>query len=37
MAHQDPVLTRTFQDFERDIAERIDEKLEAAASKLLEP
>lgn len=32
VAHQDPVLTRTFQDFERDIAARIDE-IEAAATR----
>lgn len=37
VAHQDPVLTRTFQDFERDIAARIDETIEAAASKVPEP
>lgn len=30
--HQDPVLTRTFRDFEKDIAARIDD-IEAAASK----
>jgi deoxycytidylate deaminase len=36
VAHQDPVLTRTFQDFEKDIAARIDQ-IEAAASKVLQP
>lgn len=36
VAHQDPVLTRTFQDFERDIATRIDQ-IEEAASKASEP
>lgn len=36
VTHQDPVLTRTFQDFEKVIAARIDE-IEAAASKTAPP